>query len=110
VADGDVAGALKILKRRLDDTGLLRLLRPNSTLLAYYSKGQKRRLKRAAAARRRIRAASRRTGHIGRAEQRRIKSLRARKRQRKAARRDRAHTAMLDRLGLDDRPRRRAAP
>ena len=40
VADGDVAGALKILKRRLDDTGLLRLLRPNSTLLAYYSKGR----------------------------------------------------------------------
>jgi ribosomal protein S21 len=48
-------------------------------------------------------------GFIGPAERRRIKSLRARKRQSKAARRDHAHTAMLDWLGLDDRPRRRAA-
>jgi hypothetical protein len=50
-----------------------------------------------------------RTGHIGPAERRRIKSLRARKRQRKAAAKARAHTAMLERLGLNDRPRRRAA-
>jgi hypothetical protein len=48
-------------------------------------------------------------GFVGPSEAARVKSLRARKRQRKAARRDRAHTAMLDRLGLDDRPRRRAA-
>jgi hypothetical protein len=52
---------------------------------------------------------SRRTGHIGPGERRRIRSLRARKRQRKAAAKARAHTAMLDRLGLDDRPRKRAA-
>ena len=51
---------------------------------------------------------SKRTGHIGAAEQRRIKSLRARKRQRKAAAKARAHTAMLDRLGLN-KSRRRAA-
>jgi hypothetical protein len=52
---------------------------------------------------------SKRTGHIGAAEPRRVKSLRARTRQRKAAAKARAHTAMLDRLDLDDRPKRRAA-
>jgi hypothetical protein len=52
---------------------------------------------------------SRRTGHIGRAERRRIKSLRARKRQRKLVHRERLKQARLDRLGISDKPRRRAA-
>jgi ribosomal protein S21 len=39
----------------------------------------------------------------------RVKSLRARKRVARAAAKARARVAMLDRLGLDDRPRRPAA-
>jgi hypothetical protein len=78
VVDGNVNRALNQLKKILVRDGNWRLIQYRST-------------------------DSQRTGHIGPAERRRIKSSRARKRQRKAAAKARAHTAMLDRQGLDDR-------
>jgi ribosomal protein S21 len=52
VLDGNIEGALRLLKRKLDDGGVRRLLKRTSTLYTYYRPGVRRRMKQHAAAQR----------------------------------------------------------